>query len=58
MVTSARIIPVATETLKLLKFLLNLEYEFYDANTYEKITDINDYSSKIQTGSSVNIFLM
>ena len=43
---------------ELLKFLLNLKYEFYDANTYEKINDINDYSSKIQTGSSVNIFLM
>ena len=42
---------------QLLKFLLDLEYEFYDANTYRRIIDINDYSSKIQTGSSVNIFL-
>ena len=42
---------------ELLKFLSELEYEFYDANTYKKIININDYASKIQTGSSVNIFL-
>ncbi len=42
---------------ELLQFLINLNYEFYDGNSFKKISNIFDYASKIENGSSVNIFL-
>jgi len=42
----------------LFSLLKKFDYDFYDGATYKKILDINEYSSKIPSRSSKNIFLI